>query len=300
MEEISTSLLRCNETKPSDFHRSIRELKCMKHWKGTEFRTVLLYLGVVLFKDYLSQNEYELFLTLFCAVTICTTKSYKQYIPVARNLFIEFNEMHINIYGDHSMTNNLHLLSHIIDDVEYLGDLNTFTSYPFENALHHIKIRIKQCNRPLQQIARRLHELSVSNVNSSWKSNEKFPKLTRPLLLPDHSEDLLFQHIEYKRNVFLSSTNENKRDRWFLTNQNSIVQFDHVHTTENGYMICGRSLKNKEDFFEKPFFSRYINVFMSDGEKNEPMLFALKDVKAKLFCISYKEQIVFIPLLHSL
>lgn len=272
----------------------------MKHWKGSEFRTILLYLGVVVFKDYSTQNEYELFLNLFCAVTICTTKAYTQLLPVARNLLIEFNEMHINVYGDHSMTNNLHLLSHMIDDVEHLGDLTTISSYPFENALHHIKIRLKQCNRPLQQIARRLHELSVSNVSSPWNHNEKFPKLSHQIVSPDHLDALIFQHIEYKRNVFLSSSNGNQKDRWFLSNQNYIVHFDHALVNENEYMIRGSSLKNSEDFFEKPFRSRYINIFSSDGEKNESTLFALSDVKAKLFCVRYREKLVFIPLVHSL
>lgn len=296
--EISNLLLICNDTKPSDIHRSIRTLKYMKHWKATEFRTVLLYIGIVIFKDYLSQNEYDLFLKLFCAVTICSTKAYEPYLPVARNLLTEFNEMHINTYGDHSMTNNIHLLSHIVDDVEHLGDLSTISAYPFENSLHHIKIRLKQCNLPLQQIARRLHELSESTVKSPWNLIEKFPKLNYPFLLPDHTDS--FQHIEYKRNVFLSSVNENRKNRWILTNENNIVQFDSVIKTDNGYMIRGSSVKNKQDFFDKPFSSRYINIFLSDAEKNEPTLYNISNVKAKMFCIPYKEKFVFIPLLHSL
>lgn len=139
--EISTLLLRCNNTKPTEIHRSIRTLKYLKHWKGTEFRTVLMYTGIVVFKDYLSENEYELFLRLFCAVTMCSTKAYTLYLPKARDLFTEFNEQHIDTYGEHSMTNNIHLLSHIVDDVEHLGDLSTLSAYPFENALHHIKMR---------------------------------------------------------------------------------------------------------------------------------------------------------------
>lgn len=298
--EISTLLLKCNDTRPSDIHRSFRSLKYMKHWKGTELRTVLLYVGIVIFKDYLSQNEYDLFLELFCAVTICSSKAYTRYLPVARDLLIEFNEMHINAYGEHSMTNNLHLLSHIIDDVNHLGDLTTISAYPFENALHHIKTRLKQCNRPLQQIARRLHELSVCRSHSPWNLNEEFPKLKHQLLSPDYPGTSLFQHIEYKPNVILSSANENRKDRWFLTNENIIVQFDFVIKTDEGYKIRGCSLKNNEDFFEKPFRSRYINVFASDGEKNQSTLYDLSNIKAKLFCIPSNEKFVFIALSHSL
>lgn len=294
--EISTLLLRCNNTKPTEIHRSIRTLKYLKHWKGTEFRTVLMYTGIVVFKDYLSENEYELFLRLFCAVTMCSTKAYTLYLPKARDLFTEFNEQHIDTYGEHSMTNNIHLLSHIVDDVEHLGDLSTLSAYPFENALHHIKMRLKQCNRPLEQIARRLHELSVSKVYAPF-IDEQYPKLSNQILSPLGT--LIFQRIEFKPNVILSSLNDNEKDRWFLTNENYIVRFDSVIKSENRYMIRGNSLKNTNDFFSKPFLSRYINIFLSDGEENELKLYELNDIKAKLFCVRYHEQFVFIPLLHS-
>lgn len=298
IDEISALLLKCNQTKPSDIHRSIRGLSNMKQWKGTEYRTVLLYIGIVLFKDYLSQDEYDLFLHLFCAVTICSAQSYTQYLPVARNLLNEFNELHINVYGEHSMTNNLHLLSHVVDDVEFLGDLSTISSYPFENALHLIKMRLKQCDRPLQQIARRVHEVSVSNLNKPWNIIKTFPIVSHQISSPHNG--MIFQRIEYKQNVVLSSTNENQKDRWFITKQNQIVYFHHVFLTENGYIIRGSSLRRIEDFFLHPFHSRYINIFSSNGEKNEPTTFLIDDIKAKFFCMSHKNEFVFIPLLHSL
>lgn len=122
--QLSALLKDVNVTKPSDLHRSIRSLNHIKHWKGTEFRTILLYVGVVLFKDYLNQDEYNLFLKLVCAVTICSTKAYTHLLPVARKLFIEFIEMHINLYEEHSITSNIHLLSHAVDDVWGISTLS--------------------------------------------------------------------------------------------------------------------------------------------------------------------------------
>lgn len=295
---ISVLLINCNNYKPSDIHRSIRPLKTLKHWKGTEFRTVLLYVGIVVLKDYLSQNEYDLLLNLFCAVTICSTKAYKQYIPIARKILIDFNEMHINIYGEHSMTSNLHLLSHMVDDVEHLGDLTTMSAYPFENALHHIKMRLKQCDRPLAQIARRLSEVSVCKTNSPWNVNEKFPKLNHQI--SHENSTLTFSFIEYKKSVFLSSLNAKQRDRWFLTNENFIVHFDFAFKSEIGFMIQGCSLKKIESFFKKPFSSHHLNIFLSNGEKNSAETYDVKSIKAKLFCVPYQDKFVFIPLLHSL
>lgn len=293
--EITALLLSCNATRPTDIHRKIRTLKLFKHFKGTELRTILMYTGIVIFKDFLSEKEYELFLWLFCAVTICSTQSYKTCLPKARDLLMEFNERHIEVYGEHSMTNNIHLLSHLVDDVEHLGDLSTLSAYPFENALHSIKLLIKPGDHPLQQIARRLHELAVCE-KYDFTEEDKFPKLSEQAFLPDGT--FKFKKIEYKKKVSLSSLNG--KDCWFLDNENSIIQFDCVIVSENGFMIRGSSLKNTEDFFTEPFCSRYLNIFASNLEKNEPKLYEIKNIKAKLFNVPYHQKRVFIPLVHSL
>lgn len=102
IDEISNVLLTYNTTRPKEIHRKIRSLKVMHCFKGTEFRTIMMYVGIVLFKDYLPTEEYDLFLKLFCAVTLCSTKAYSHKLGRARELFDEFIEGHINIYGGHN------------------------------------------------------------------------------------------------------------------------------------------------------------------------------------------------------
>lgn len=131
-------------------------------------------------------------------------------------------------------------------------------------------------------------------------TDDEFPKVSHQLQSPNLFVNPSFRYIEYNKDAMLSSVNEKKNDRWILTNENHIIEFDSAIKTKNGYMIRGSSLKNKEDFFKKPFFSRYINIFLSDERKNEPSLYHVNTIKAKLFCIQYKDKKVFIPLLHSL
>lgn len=155
-------MVKCNETRPSEIHRSIRTLNDIKYWKATEFRSFLLYIGIVVLKERVSQREYELFLKLFCAVSICSSHIYASYIPIARDLFIDFIENHIELFGEGSITMNIHNTSHVVDDVEMFGPLDTISAYKFENHLHHLKLNLKQCNQQLQQIARRIIEKSHS------------------------------------------------------------------------------------------------------------------------------------------
>lgn len=248
----------------------------------------------------MSQDEYEMFLKLFCALTICSSNFYATYLPLARQLFVEFIENHIDLYGESSITINIHNTSHVVDDIEALGPLDTFSAYKFENHLHHLKIKLKQCNRPLQQIARRIIETSYSEKVTFLKQNKKFPILKNQSMLPDGT--LVFKCIEYKENAILSSSKEKEKDKWFLTFTNDIIEFEYnAKDIHKKNMIRGSALKNIKNFFEEiPFNSEFLNIFMSDREKCEPQYYELNSIKAKMYCLPYNSQWVFIPLLHTL
>lgn len=296
---ISCVLMKYNETLPSDIHRRMRSLNHIKHWKGTEFRTILLYIGIVALKDFLIDEEYQMFLKLFCAVTICSSSIYFPYLSIARKLYIDFIEEHINLHGESSITINIHNLSHVVDDVEHFGPLNTISAYEFENCLHQLKSCLKQCRLPLEQIARRIHELTISS-KVSWKYSPDYPKLKHQFILRDSPDVQAFRHIEYKPNTILSTVKKNERNRWILTHKNNIVEYDFIIKNQDKIIIRGSALKKIEIFFTKPFNSNYINIYSSDGEKNDPQDFDMSDLKAKLFCLPYETKLIFIPLLHTL
>lgn len=303
MVEISATLIKCNSTRPSEIHRSIRALDQISHWKGTEFRTFLLYIGIVLLKSHLSEREYEMFINLYCAVTLCSSKVYHRYLPLARNLFIDFIENHIEIHGESSITMNIHNTSHVVDDVEIFGPLDTISAYEFENSLHHIKLRLKQCNRPLQQIARRLSELAASTGTTTWKPTPFVPKCNHQFKVRGHS--LAYKQVEFKQNAILSNNDKCGKDKWFMTCANVIVEFHFIFKKDEKYIIRGAVLKEKQNFFEKPFDSKHLNIYMSDSELNDRcsnidvQYFELNDIKAKMFCIPYEKKWVFVPLLHT-
>lgn len=71
---------------PSEIHRSVRGLDVLCHWKGTEYRTFLYYLGVVILKEVLPLDAYQHFLKIFCAITICSSKIYSNFFDLAEVL----------------------------------------------------------------------------------------------------------------------------------------------------------------------------------------------------------------------
>lgn len=49
----SRLLMKCQNEMPADIHRAVRGLNTLRHWKGLEYRTFLLYVGCVTLRQVL-------------------------------------------------------------------------------------------------------------------------------------------------------------------------------------------------------------------------------------------------------
>lgn len=94
---VSDFLNKCKM--PREIHRAVRDLDCLAHWKGTEYRTFLMYVGIVALKDHVSYEVYQHFLQLFCAVTICESREFSHLLPLAKVLMDHYVENFKEIYG---------------------------------------------------------------------------------------------------------------------------------------------------------------------------------------------------------
>lgn len=134
---VSTFLKKCKM--PLEIHRAVRGLDTLAFWKGTEYRTFLLYISIVILKKVLSSDIYQHFLLLFCARTICSTEMFTHFLPLADSMFRNYVELYRDFYGEDYMTSNIHNILHLTDEVKKIGVLSTFNAYPFESRLFYIK-----------------------------------------------------------------------------------------------------------------------------------------------------------------
>lgn len=302
IQSTSQLLLRCNEQKPSDIHRAIRDLNTIKYWKGVEFRTILLYAGMIVLRPALRNDEYEHFLTLSCAVTICSCDKYKALIPLASKMFNVYIMQYIDLYGKHTIGSNVHNLCHITEDMAQHNttNLSQISTYKFENSLRLLGMKLKNCNRPLEQIALRLTEISnLSNQKQDMFCDENFSPSVKYEMPCEDNNCKMFSKIFIKPDVFLSC--RKKGDQWFLTRIGEIVKMKYATEINNTFKICGNSLIRKGAFFTKPLTSTKLNIYQSDGELNEHSdTYDIESIIAKMMCFGFESKFVFIPLLHSL
>lgn len=79
---------------------------------------------------------------------------------IAEQMLTEFVRSYSGIYGSGTITYNIH---NLLRDVREFGALDSFSAFLFESKLGQIKNFIREGDKPLQKVSRRIIEMS-SNV----------------------------------------------------------------------------------------------------------------------------------------
>lgn len=295
IRDVSCLLESCQKYMPTDIHRAIRNLNCLRKWKGLEFRTMLLYVGMVVFKDALSEDEYYHFLTLCCAVRICSSEFYKEQFTIADKMFKSYVKMYITLYGRHAIGSNVHLLAHIVEDLHHskVANIMEISTYKFENCLRLLGLTLKHGHLPLEQVSRRILErMQCNHEINTFESNEFLPRTF-------YGNQFGYNKIRITPDLML--TNIRFGDSWFLTKTDEIVKFEYVKKENGKHQIIGTYIEKKHPFFLNPITSTKLKIFLSDGKRNDQLrIYELCSIFVKMICLPYGEQFVFMPLVHSL
>jgi hypothetical protein len=131
-EKVNDYLLN---VKPTVFVTRIpRSLDDMPHWKSSEFRNFLLYWGIPILCQVLSQEYFAHFCLLAKAIYTLSkegiTENELYMTETALSLFVENFSV---LYGERYMTLNVHQLLHLTDCVRHTGPLYVNNCFIFED-----------------------------------------------------------------------------------------------------------------------------------------------------------------------
>lgn len=204
------------------------------------------------------------------------------------------------MYGVHAITSNVHNLCHVVENVERFGNLNSISTYPFENKARHIKLKLKQCNKSIEQASRRILEMDLFKQNNLKKSDIPIAdsySLKYPFDCLNQYNLVAYKYMCYKNIIFSC---KKQGDEWFLTKTNEIVRFNFVVKFNGQLLICGSPLKVKNDVFTQPFKSSYIDIYMCEPTFETDKSYNVSEIKCKMFYLNANSQYVFVPMLHTL
>lgn len=138
--ELTDLILKFKNYIPQEFARKPRKLSDIDRFKATELRQLLLYTGIVGFKNFVSTEFYNHFLQLSCAIRILASPNLCVSLnDVAKNLFHKFIRQYDQLYGYEYISYNVHNLSHLCEDVKLHGPVDYFSAFPGEAFMSHIK-----------------------------------------------------------------------------------------------------------------------------------------------------------------
>ncbi|XP_040356744.1 uncharacterized protein LOC121046507 [Ixodes scapularis] len=263
-ENLNDLLRSCSKRFPSNFQRKPRGTEELDRWKATEFRSFLLYVGPVVLKHVLPNDQYRHFLMLHVvAVRILVYPAhYEVYNGFARDLLRYFVQEFGTLYGAKQLVYNVHTLSHLAEQCLDHGFLDSFSAFPFESFLGKVKKMLRSTSKPLAQISRRMSEV-------------------RHLYQPEISER--------KRIV--------KAGQCFMLNESAVVV---LKLLEDRFKAS--ILPNMTDFFELPIKSSAIGIWQCDSLTHVTKMYNLSelDTAVQYLRLDYRSRHVILPLLHLL
>ncbi|KAE8739187.1 hypothetical protein FOCC_FOCC015310 [Frankliniella occidentalis] len=151
MEENIASYL------PTEFSRHLRPLPYYSKFTATEFRRMLKYDGLVIFRG-LHPDIYHNYL-LFCGIYIFSDSGLIERIShTVDQCLRQFVAYSTQVIGPAYVVYNVHNLVHIHSECTNHGTLDDVSSYKYENYLGVIKRYLRSTYLPLQQLFKRDQE----------------------------------------------------------------------------------------------------------------------------------------------
>lgn len=214
---------------PNEFVRKIRPFSCIQYFKASEYRTLLLYTGPILFCKILPDRYYKHFLLLHFATYILINENLSHLYENASACLQKFLFLLKELFTSSAYTYNAHCLTHIVDFVKMYGSLDKFSSFPYENFLFLLKKRIKSGSH-----------ISAQSVNALQTLRQLYCD----------------QRV---RNLYFSSKFPNNCAVVVRSGESRYV-FIEQYDEESNCILRGRLLRFFTDFYDEPYPSSVIGI----------------------------------------
>lgn len=279
---VNQLLQSCYEYFPSEMNRKGALITDNIDWKATESRSFLLYTGPFALKSVLSSDLYDHFMSLSIAIRIlCSPKYYLEENDYAKELLDYFFNNYAALYGEVNMVPNVHLCTHLPEDCQRLGPLDTFSGFLYENVNGYISNHLVRAGpKALQQVVKRLSE--EEHCDNLFDSRQTFGKM----------ELREFEIKLTNGNNFVFFNDDNSTDKINLA---KIVHIDEVKKE-----FLGLKINNIESFHDEPCDLLDYDIGVGSLDGSSEIHLSLQDIKAKAVVFPRNDdKFVFFPLIHT-
>lgn len=252
---------------PNNFNRKSRSLDDLRHWKATEFRLFLLYLGPLALRGILTDKLYNHFILFHAGVYILTSSCDKEWVIYAGSLLERFSNEFGSIYSKDSCVYNVHMLSHLHTDALVHGKLDSISAFPFENFMQTLKRLIKSHSNFLAQVANRILERDGNLFRTETVQIKKI------------------------------AVSKNEKDNYYFTSTGKLCVLISNSSICNHFNV--KFFKNYEEVEWYPVSSKKLGIFMVNTLLETQDVINIKLLLKKCIVIPQKDNFFVIPLCDS-
>ena len=294
IELISNKLLTFKSTVPRDFARKPRSILEIDRWKATELRQFLLYTGPVCLQGIIPDVMYDNFMLLSVGIYILlSTEHCSLLLDQAQVILLNFVEHFGKLYGKEYMSYNVHAVLHLADEARTHGVLDNVSCFIFENYLGKIKKLLRKPSAPLEQVVKRMSEMSVkapvAQSHTLQKSHGDGPV---PATCTSHH---VCQFRECHLPKFILSLDE-KDSCVFIDGDPAVVRNFLQYRDE--YFVVYQLFSDIQPFYTYPFQSDRLGIYAVSGNLKELEVAPLIQITRKCCYIPDGLQHIIVPLLH--
>jgi len=296
-QEISAVLLELGATRPRDFNRPQRSLDLYSKYKCTELRRLLLYDGLVAFKDRLHPSIYRQYVLLQCSMFILSS-SYllPRYVDVAENFLSIYVDHCKEVYGDHYVSYNIHSLTHFGSECRANGTAVSFSAYVYENELKSMKATLNSGYKPLHQLAIKESRKMKRGEDVILETEENVVQLLHCHTHPCETEP----GRQYRAIVVNGTTFKlGDKDSCFVTTYGKIVLLQNIICQGERILLRGLTFLQKSKLYDYPMDSAILGIVKVSNLNETVESFPLESVFGKIWLMEDADCFVAVPLTHT-
>ena len=196
------------------------------------------------------------------------------------------------------MSHHVHNLLHLPSEVKEFGALDVFSAFQFESYINSLKKLIRKGDKPLRQIAKRLHKLNFC-INRSEICNKKFlfkNHTDGPLNCVEHNYKEQYKILNL--DLFYLNCDDNKNNCVILKDSTIVCILNICKNQNNKLYIIGKRLIPNRNLFTTPCESQHLGIIIVK-QNGCIKSWLCKNIYAKAYKIPYKDEFIILPILHT-
>lgn len=124
---------------PHEFTRKFRSISMVSKWRAHELKMFLLYL-IPLYRNVIDADNFILILSLSAIVRLlCANNISENDLRQCNDMIMLFLEAYQELKGEWKMRFNLHLLSHLAEQISHYGNVMEMSSFVYESNIYQRK-----------------------------------------------------------------------------------------------------------------------------------------------------------------